>query len=45
MNYETPGLTALTPAISAIQAPKETPNPEDSQHIPEVQSSAYDDWE
>jgi hypothetical protein len=44
MKYETPELTALTPAIDAIQAIKVSPNPTDGVH-PELSAAAYEDWE
>jgi len=45
MKYETPKLTALTPAISAIQDHKGFPGQQDS-GIPTYEVlSAYADWE
>jgi len=45
MKYETPELTALTPAINAIQAAK-NPEPDgDGQSLTEVPIGAYQDWE
>lgn len=44
MKYETPELTALTPAIDAIQAIKVSPNPTDGSQ-PEQSVGAYEDWE
>jgi hypothetical protein len=43
MKYEKPEVTALIPAIKAVQSPKRSPNPTDGIH-PEVQV-AYEDWE
>jgi len=45
MKYETPQLTALTPAISAIQGPvsKEGPTSIDGLFLEEVHG--YTDWE
>ena len=47
MKYETPELTALTPAVNAIQATKTINHPLDSQPTPqpEVGVGAYEDWE
>ena len=44
MKYETPELTALTPAINAIQAIKNAVPFGDTLENHEV-SSAYEDWE
>jgi hypothetical protein len=44
MKYETPELTALTPAIKAIQGGKLIAPPKDSaEHKDDV--AAYEDWE
>jgi hypothetical protein len=47
MKYETPKLTALTPAINAIQATKgEPPNTLDTPlYLTEHLGGAYQDWE
>ena len=47
MAYKTPELTALTPAINAIQdlANKEGRPPVDSQHFDDDIVGAYQDWE
>ncbi len=48
MKYETPELTALTPAINAIQATKTNSSPADgSEPQPNHESGmgAYEDWE
>jgi hypothetical protein len=42
MKYETPQLTALTPAINAIQVGKETTPTADGIREP---VAAYEDWE
>ena len=44
MKYETPELTAVTPAINAVQAAKVTPNPIDG-FLPEQGVASYEDWE
>jgi hypothetical protein len=47
MKYETPELTALTPAINAIQAVKQEP-PDIEDHptlMTESSTGAYQDWE
>ena len=44
MKYETPELTALTPAINAIQTTKTVLGSFDSLHEPE-EVGAYQDWE
>lgn len=47
MKYETPTVTALTPAISAIQAPhisKRDPSDEDTTLVNGL-LAAYSDWE
>ena len=45
MTYKTPELTALTPAINAIQSEK-SPIPDgDSKGLTEVPVGAYQDWE
>jgi hypothetical protein len=45
MKYETPEVTALTPAINAIQGVGKTIyEPSDGQHEPDG-VSAYQDWE
>lgn len=44
MKYETPELTALTPAINAIQTSKPSAPKEDGSEFNEAQS-AYQDWE
>jgi hypothetical protein len=44
MKYETPELSALTPAIDAIQAGKNDNFPLESQLVYEG-ISAYEDWE
>jgi hypothetical protein len=43
MKYETPELTALTPAINAIQAPKQPTAPFESGNNEVI--AAYEDWE
>ena len=48
MKYETPKLTALTPAINAIQSdttPKPSHTPGDSSLPSNEGSGAYEDWE
>jgi len=45
MKYETPELTALTPAINAIQAVKNPIQDVDGQSMTEVPIGAYQDWE
>jgi hypothetical protein len=45
MTYETPELTALTPAINAIQGTKSHVEIEDSKFEVEVGPGAYQDWE
>jgi hypothetical protein len=45
MKYETPELTALTPAIDAIQAQKFEPPTIDQPKVHETAVSAYEDWE
>jgi hypothetical protein len=47
MKYETPELTALTPAINAIQMVKADPvtNEDSPIHLTEYGTSAYQDWE
>jgi|HubBroStandDraft_1064217.scaffolds.fasta_scaffold07474_3 hypothetical protein len=49
MKYETPQLTALTPAINAIQGTGSGPDKTDQIHEDglqkEVPSAAYQDWE
>ncbi len=46
MKYETPELTALSPAINAIQFPKALPvNELDSPTLTEYGVGAYQDWE
>ena len=44
MKYEAPELTALTPAIDAIQVSKPNHGNSDS-NFPEIATSAYEDWE
>ena len=47
MKYETPELTALAPAINAIQAVKQEP-PDIEDHptlMTESSTGAYQDWE
>jgi hypothetical protein len=45
MTYETPELTALTPAINAIQGTKSPIQNDDSKLEMEVGVGAYQDWE
>ncbi len=45
MKYETPELTALTPAINAIQATKIPHKTVDAPNFEETALSAYADWE
>ncbi len=46
MKYETPELTALTPAINAIQGGKtDITSPRDSSSAPNDVLGAYEDWE
>jgi hypothetical protein len=46
MKYEAPELTALTPAINAIQAAKQTNTPSDGGGTPPNEPmGAYADWE
>jgi hypothetical protein len=45
MKYKTPELTALTPAINAIQADKIVPASPDSPTKHESGVGAYQDWE
>ena len=50
MKYETPELTALTPAINAIQTPSTkigNPYPDTSQPevLPDESTAGYQDWE
>ncbi len=46
MKYETPELTALSPAINAIQYPKGTmTNDHDTPAYVEIGVGAYQDWE
>ena len=44
MKYETPELTALTPAINAIQGIKSS-NPPDGPPVNKDSTAAYEDWE
>jgi len=44
MRYETPELTALTPAIDAIQSFKANPSNEHPAPTSDV-GAAYEDWE
>jgi len=44
MKYEAPELTALTPAIDAIQSNKPEPGGSDNSR-PEIDTPAYQDWE
>lgn len=45
MKYETPKLTALTPAINAVQATKNPLEPGEIHTVEEVPVGAYADWE
>ena len=46
MKYETPELTALTPAINAVQVSKGSPDLGDSPPEPNNETiGAYADWE
>ena len=45
MKYETPELTALTPAINAIQGTKDSGSPTDGVPNNIEVLSAYEDWE
>ncbi|MHB8217784.1 MAG: hypothetical protein ACYDDS_17055 [Candidatus Sulfotelmatobacter sp.] len=44
MKYETPQLTALTPAIDAIQTGGKTKHNQDGPEFNDT-NSAYEDWE
>jgi hypothetical protein len=45
MKYETPELTALTPAVNAIQTTKAATPTDDSSSKHEIGMAAYEDWE
>jgi hypothetical protein len=45
MKYKTPELNVLTPAINAIQTPKNVPPDIDHEQPEEQPVSAYEDWE
>jgi hypothetical protein len=45
MRYETPELTALTPAINAIQDLKDPESGSDNDSKVEIMVGAYQDWE
>jgi hypothetical protein len=45
MKYETPELTALTPAINAIQDLKDPESGSDNGSKVEITVGAYQDWE
>ena len=47
MKYESPKVTALTPAINAIQATKVPGSPEDHPGSGKIETGmgAYEDWE
>jgi hypothetical protein len=45
MKYETPELTALTPAINVIQSAKQTSGHDSDTPQNEPPTSAYQDWE
>jgi len=45
MQYETPKLTALTPAVNAIQTTKSAPPTNDGSSKHEFGMAAYEDWE
>jgi hypothetical protein len=45
MKYETPKLSALTPAINAIQGTKVIGTPNDGSPMETEATGAYEDWE